>query len=89
MILEGKYDNESLDDIQQLMLQHCKKLTDLDSIEGSITTDQFESQLKVLRKATTTSPSGVDLSNYKALVAKNDLDPSSVEADDLKQNANN
>jgi hypothetical protein len=85
MILEGKlYANASLNDIQQLMLQHCKKLTKLDSIDGSITTDQFESCLKVWRKATTTSPSGVDLSHYKALISKNDLDPISVEADVLE-----
>jgi hypothetical protein len=84
MILEGDYDDSTLDDIQQLMIQHCKKMTDLDSIDGDITTDQFEARLKVWREATTTSPSGVDLSHYKALVAKNDLDPTSVEADALE-----
>jgi hypothetical protein len=84
MILEGDYDTEEIDDIQQLMLEHCQKLTELDSIDGHITTDQFESRLKVWREATTTSPSGVDLSHYKALVAKNDLDPVSTEADLLE-----
>ncbi len=84
MILEGDYDDSTLDDIQQLMIQHCKKMTDLDSIDGDITTDQFEARLKVWREATTTSPSGVDLSHYKALVAKNDLDPTSVIADALE-----
>ncbi len=46
--------------------------------------EQFKSCLKVWQEATTTSPSGVDLSHYKALVSKNDLDPVSTEADLLE-----
>jgi hypothetical protein len=68
------------------MIQHCKKLTELDSISGDITVNQFESRLCKWQEATTTSPSGVDLSHYKSLVAKHNLDPISVEANIFEAN---
>jgi hypothetical protein len=66
------------------MIKNCKKHTELDSIDGEITLSQFESRLKIWRAATTPSPSGVALSHYKALVASNNLDSTTVEADILE-----
>ena len=58
MILEGKYDASSLDDITQMLLQFCKQVSIPDAVSNVITLQEFEGKLRAWREATSTSPSG-------------------------------
>jgi hypothetical protein len=72
LILEGEYSNTELNNLEQLFLNHCQHSSPMDSISGEITEEQF------WRESTTTSPSGVDLGHYKALLNPHSLDLASV-----------
>jgi hypothetical protein len=80
LVLEGDYTKS---DLENLLLRHCKQTTALDSISAEITEAQFISRFRSWRESTTTSPSGIDLGHYKALVSDHSLPPTSVEADIL------
>jgi hypothetical protein len=83
LILEGDYLSEELTDIENLLIKHCKHTSPMDSITAEITEEQFTSRMKVWRESTTTSPSGVDLGHYKALLNPHSLDPTSEEGEIL------
>ena len=85
LILEGDYSSEEISVLESLLLQHCKKTSPLDSIDAEITEAQFISRIKVWRESTTTSPSGIDLGHYKALVNPHSLDLDSEEGEILEQ----
>jgi hypothetical protein len=91
LILDGDYSNTELSELQQIFLDHCKKSVPLDSISAEITEAQFKSRFRAWRESTTTSPSGIDLGHYKALVNDHALPPNSVEADifEAKRNERN
>jgi hypothetical protein len=84
LILEGDFSSTELSDLESLLLQHCKKTSPLDSIDAEITEEQFVSRMKVWRESTTTSPSGVDLGHYKALINPHSLDLESEEGEVLE-----
>jgi hypothetical protein len=82
MILEGTWTNDELDDVMQLLMSHCKKVTALDTQPDFITVAEFESKFKIWNERTTTSPSGRHLGYYKAIVKqkwKDSEDPDDVE----------
>ena len=45
MILEGKYNASSLDDITQMLLQFCKQVSIPDAVSNVITLQEFEGKL--------------------------------------------
>jgi hypothetical protein len=68
LILKGEYSNDELDDVTQLLLQHCEATTQLDSISTRLTLDEFIGKNRVWRENTSTSPSGRHLGHYKTLI---------------------
>ena len=78
LILQGDYTSDELTDLQGLLLKHCQS-PKLDAISPYITEDKFISKFKPWKERTSTSPSGLHLGHYKALVARNDADPNTEE----------
>jgi hypothetical protein len=68
LLLQGHYDADSLDDVTQLLLRHCKHTSTLDAIPTPIALDEFIGKLKVWSESTSTSPSGRHLGHYKSLI---------------------
>jgi hypothetical protein len=56
----------------QLLLDHLKQSNEIATMEhtASITADEMRGKLQVWRESTATSPSGLHLGHYKALIAK-------------------
>ena len=61
-----------MDDNVRSILEHLKKTTEIAEMEHttSISADEFRNKLQVWRESTATSPSGLHLGHYKALIAK-------------------
>jgi len=78
LILRGEYTSTELTDLQSLLLQHCRS-PQLDAISPIITEEDFSSKFKSWNERTSTSPSGIHLGHYKALVSRNDADHSTEE----------
>ena len=69
LILEGDTPpDDQLDEIQQLMLSHFQRTTDLDKITAELTEEEWIGKMKIWNEATTTSPSGLHLGHHKALI---------------------
>jgi exonuclease III len=79
LFLEGEYTNDKLSDIQELLVAHCARLSPLDDIPAEITVNEFEAHFHTWDERTTTSPSGIHLGHYKALLQPNNADPSTDE----------
>ena len=73
LILRGEYSSSELTDLQALLLQHCRS-PQLDVISPTVTEAEFISKFKSWNERTSTSPSGLHLGHYKALVSRNDSD---------------
>jgi hypothetical protein len=73
LILQGDYTSEELTDLQELLLKHCKS-PKIDALSPLITEEEFISKFKSWNERTSTSPSGLHLGHYKALVSRNDAD---------------
>ena len=71
-ILEGTYDADGLSENVQLLIQYMKSTHERHQAPASsrITADELRSKLKVWSESTTTSPSGIHLGHYKALIAR-------------------
>ena len=71
-ILDGKYDRSPHRASVQLLLQHLQHVEEVHqhNTRASITREEFEGKLKVWSESTTTSPSGLHLGHYKALIAR-------------------
>jgi hypothetical protein len=78
LILEGEFDATELSDIQALLMKHCAR-QHTDVLPLAITEAQFISKFKLWKENTSTSPSGLHLGHYKALVLRNDADLSTDE----------
>jgi hypothetical protein len=81
MILEGNWMSAEIDDVMQLLISHCKKVTLLDNQPDFITVAEFESKFQIWNERTTTSPSGRHLGYYKAILKqkwKDSDDPDNV-----------
>jgi hypothetical protein len=85
LILKGQFSSDELSDIENIFFQHCKRSSTLDSITDEITEAQFVSRMKVWRKTITTSPSGINLGHYKALINPHSLDLKSLEGEHLEE----
>ena len=73
LILHGEFDATELSDIQALLLHHCKS-QHRETLPLLITEEEFIAKFKTWREGTTTSPSGLHLGHYKALVLRHDGD---------------
>lgn len=77
-ILSGTCDFQGLDDNVELLLQHLKIYEEMEKVQNAaiISDEEFTGKLKVWKEcrkeSTTTSPSGVHLSQYKALFARHE-----------------
>jgi hypothetical protein len=72
-ILQGTYRiPEELSESTQMLLEHLQMSREMASLQGEaeITEEEFIGKLKVWRESTTTSPSGIHLGHYKALLAR-------------------
>ncbi|KAI2490363.1 hypothetical protein MHU86_24203 [Fragilaria crotonensis] len=71
-ILDGTYDSTTLDANVQLLLRHMEKVHEIHQhpSKPTITDAEFEDKLRVWTESTTTSPSGLHLGHYKALIAR-------------------
>jgi hypothetical protein len=75
LILDGDFDSAELSDIQALLLKHCA-CQHRESLPLFITEAALISKLQIWKENTSTSPSGLHLGHYKALVLRNDADTS-------------
>ena len=86
-ILQGHYDVSSFDDDTQLLIQHLQLSQEIIDEESYPTIDEkeFRGKLQAWRESTSTSPSGLHLEHWKALIARHEY--SSDEDDDGTQAA--
>ena len=68
MILDGSYDTGDMDVCTKLLLKHLQCLPDVKPVKTHMTEQAFTAKLKLWRESTTTSPSGMHLGHWKALV---------------------
>jgi hypothetical protein len=84
LTLAGDFTSADLDDLQQLLLSHCKR--EHENVQGNqISSSSFRRRLRRWDERTTTSPSGLHLGHAKALVVPLHLDEQSVEGILLKE----
>ena len=88
LILEGAWESSELDELQQCLLRHMERRTELDTITDIITVEEWRGKIQSWPETTTTSPSGFHLSHSKALLAAHDLDPETEEAQELEKKRN-
>ncbi len=71
-ILSGVWDHPELSDSVRILLQHLQVTEDMESTpsNAAVSDKEFVGKLKVWKETTTTSPSGVHLGHYKALIAR-------------------
>ncbi|KAI2502879.1 hypothetical protein MHU86_11548 [Fragilaria crotonensis] len=76
-ILEGTYEHQpgEVDQVSEnvrLLLQHFEQVQEMAEAPSfpTISMDEFTSKLRVWSESTTTSPSGMHLGHYKALIAR-------------------
>ena len=71
-LLQGTYDSTEHEPSIHLLLKHLQQVHQMeaDATQPTITAEEFRSKLQVWSEATTTSPSGMHLGHYKALIAK-------------------
>jgi hypothetical protein len=89
LILNGQYDAAHLDNAVQLLIRHLhsKERSSSETARSSINYEDFIGKLKTWRESTSTSPSGLHLGHYKALLARHefsdlpDRDPRRAELD--------
>lgn len=91
LILNGEYDASELDEITQLMIDNLS-INDqqADTLPLLITDEAFVSKLKNWKESTSTSPEGLHLGHWKALIARHEFsnDPKSdqcMEMDSMQQ----
>ena len=71
-ILEGIYDTHQLQDHVRTLVEHMKLTYEMSNLATfpTITRQEFIDKLKVWTETTTTSPSGLHLGHFKALLAR-------------------
>jgi hypothetical protein len=78
LILDGEYKDSELSDLQALLIKHCQS-QHVDVLPLPITEAEFVSKFRGWKEGTSTSPSGLHLGHYKALVLRHDGDPTTDE----------
>jgi len=75
LILNGQYDAAHLDASVQLLIQHLEynARAETHRCKPSINYEAFEGKLKSWRESTSTSPSGLHLGHYKALLTRHEF----------------
>lgn len=73
MILEGFYDISVLNKTNNLMVQHLKATAKVDTIPHVMNMTNLTGCLKIWNESTTTSPSGLHLGHWKALITKHPI----------------
>ncbi|KAI2512752.1 hypothetical protein MHU86_1540 [Fragilaria crotonensis] len=83
-ILDGTYDCSQLESNVRLLVQHLKQTAEMAALQThpTISTDEYISKLKVWTESTTTSPSGLHLGHYKALISRHKY--SDIDTDDTE-----
>ena len=86
-ILNGEYDATGLDYHVALLIQHLKQSAEMAALisHPTINEQEYIGKLKVWKESTSTSPSGLRLGHYKALIANHDY--SGVEEDTIEEYA--
>jgi hypothetical protein len=74
LILEGNFHTDEIEQLAKDLQRHMRKRTDLDSIPGLLTIEEWIGKIAAWKESTTTSPSGFHLTHSKSLVAKHDLE---------------
>jgi exonuclease III len=71
-ILQGNFDDTQLDENVQLLLRHLRQVGEMESepARPTITEEEYIAKLQVWSENTTTSPSGLHLGHYKALIGR-------------------
>ena len=71
-ILLGRYKSHPLAPNVQLLIRHLQHIQEMlqDPCKPTISDEEFVGKLKVWSESTTTSPSGLHLGHYKALIAR-------------------
>ena len=72
LILEGEYENEEIQGIGKIFIEHMQRTTKLDSISGYLTENEWVGKMKVWRESTSTSPSKLHIGHHKILIYKFD-----------------
>ena len=70
-ILSGTYDTTTLDQISSKVIQRMEQILQPPANSNTISVSDFTGKMKVWKETTSTSPSGIHLGHYKALLAKN------------------
>jgi hypothetical protein len=75
LILNGQYDTAHLDKAVQLLIRHLhlNERSSATNMKPSIHYNDFIGKLKTWRESTSTSPSGLHLGHYKALLARHEF----------------
>ena len=73
-ILNGQYDSSPFQENIQLLLQHLRLTEEMIQAESypTITEKEFRGKLQAWRETTSTSPSGLHLGHWKALIARHE-----------------
>ena len=71
-MLDGTYESTQMEANVKLLIQHLEQVHEMETNESrpTITADEFRGKLKVWSESTSTSPSGMHLGHYNALIAK-------------------
>ncbi|KAI2495792.1 hypothetical protein MHU86_18720 [Fragilaria crotonensis] len=82
-LLRGTFDTSGFEKSIQLLLRHLQyaQTTLEDAIRPTISDDDFCSKLKLWSESTTTSPSGMHLGHYKALIARHTYSSDAADED--------
>jgi hypothetical protein len=70
LILKGRYDSSDLDTLTQYLIEYMQISHPGKPISAELMEEEFTSKLKVWKESTTTSPSGLHLGHWKALIAQ-------------------
>ena len=86
-ILDGTYDAQGMDSNVALLLRHLKQTAEMAALPShpTVTEQDYRGKLQVWKESTTTSPSGLHLGHYKALIARHKY--TDLESDDEEENA--
>ncbi len=71
-ILQGTYDATGLEENVAFLIQHLQQSAEMAAIASypTITEKEYVAKLRVWKESTSTSPSGMHLGHYKALIAR-------------------
>ena len=71
-MLDGTYDSSALEENVALLVQHLKQTAEMAALQThpTISTEEYTNKLKNWAESTSTSPSGLHLGHYKALISR-------------------